>query len=234
MKVHGDLVHAAFQPCKRAELDGLERHLVDLAGKQFQLRNIKFALSTVSNVPFDELVTPAEQQAFLAGEALARSEWRSLDEHRRRQNRKFERFLDIPSSKDALTCVARFVKLALPGAPDTEVVFWSASLLSERNLVRINVGQQEVFTFDWRTNRVRIMSDRSLSLLHSWRTDYETPSWVNNLRPSQLETFLTGRRLLSVRRLVLRLMRHTQTLNSASHCPQLVRVPTEAPLPSLR
>lgn len=223
IKAHGDLIHAAFQPCARSELNALERKLVDIVGRHFPLRNIKFALSTASSVPFDELVSPAEQQAFIAGGVLPDHEWGALDEHERRQSKKFERFRADLRSAEAFATVRLFVARVIPKPAATEASFWSASLLPARRFIRINIGQQEVFTYDWATNRVRIFSDTSLSLLRSWRSDYQTPSWVNFLRPHHLDRWLSGRRLLSSRRLAVRLMRHTQALNSASHCPQLLR-----------
>jgi hypothetical protein len=223
IKAHGDLVHAAFQPCAKAGLNALEQKLVDVLGKHFPLRNIKFALSTASSVPFDELVSPAEQQAFLAGEHLPDQEWQALGEHERRQSKKFERFTGDHSCIEPLACARLFVSRVIPKPATTEACFWSASLFPDRRFIRINAGQQEVFTVEWSTGRVRIFSDRSLSLLRSWRTDYQTPSWVNLVRPAHLESWLAGDRLLSCRCLVLRLMRHTQALNSASHCPQLLR-----------
>lgn len=227
-KAHGDLVHAAFQPCARSELDALEQKLVDIVGRHFPLRNIKFAVSTASTVPFDELVTPAEQQLFLVGEELLDGEWRALDEHARRQDRKFDRFRANPKSAEALASVQLFVTHVIPKPAATEALFWSASLLPDRRLIRVNAGHQEVFTYDWAADRVRVFSDKSLSVLRSWRCDYQVPSWVNLVRPHHLEGWLAGQRLPSFRRLVLRLMRHTQALNSASHCPQLLRHPSEA------
>lgn len=223
IKAHGDLVHAAFQPCARAELDSLEQKLVDIVGRHFPLRNIKFALSTASAVPFDQLVSPTEQQAFLAGETIADHQWRALDEHERRQSKKFERFTADSKSAEAIACVRLFLTHVIPKPAATEARFWSASLFPDRRFIRVNAGQQEVFTYDWSSGRVRVFSDTSLSLLRSWRTEYQTPSWVNFLRPRHLDRWLSGTRLLSCRRLALRLVRHTQALNSASHCPQLLR-----------
>lgn len=113
----------------------------------------------------------------------------------------------------------------IPKPAATEFAFWSVSIFPDKGFIRINAGQQEVFTLETRTNRVRAFSDKSLSLLRSWRSPYQVPSWINFLPPPELDRWLSGERLLSCRRLALRLMRHTQALNSASHCPQLLRHP---------
>lgn len=60
------------------------------------MRNIKFAVSTARPVPFDELVGPAEQQAFLAGADMTAGDWQPLDELTRLQAKKFSRFCAPP------------------------------------------------------------------------------------------------------------------------------------------
>ena len=69
----------------------------------------------------------------------------------------------------------------------------------------------------------RILTDKRISLLRSHDAGYRVPSYVTSVRPSRVPAWLSGEALLSCRRLVVRLMRHTTTLNSGSHCPQAVR-----------
>ena len=222
---HGDITHAAFQRCPRQGLNALEQKLVEIAGRHFTLRNIKFAVSTASPVALDQLISPAEQALFVAGGDLEDGDWPPLDDHVRLQSRKFEQFLAHRDSASALEALQLFVCRAIPKPAATEAKFWSVSLFADRCFVRVNAGHQEVFTYDARANRVELFSDRSLSWLGSWRTSYQVPSWVNWVRPAHLDQWLAGERLLSCRRLVVRLMRHTQALNSGSHCPQLLRHP---------
>lgn len=226
LRDHGDITHAAFQRCLRQDLNALEQKLVDVAGRHFPLRNIKFAVSTASPVAFDQLVSPAEQAAFVAGGDLENGPWAPLEDHVRLQARKFERFVADPASATALQALRLFVSRAIPKPAATEEKFWSVSLFPDRRFVRVNAGHQEVFTYDGRVGRVRVLSDCRLSWQHLWRMPYEVPSWVNRVRPAHLDWWLAGDRLLSCRRLVVRLMRHTQALNSASHCPQMMRHPT--------
>lgn len=62
-------------------------------------------------------------------------------------------------------------------------------------------------------------------VLRSSRMRYQTTSFETQMSAAELQWWLTGKALLSSRRLVLRLMLHTQALNSGSHCPQAVRPP---------
>ena len=78
MKVHGDLVRVAFLPCRHEDLDSQETRLVREVGKHLPMRNIKLAVSTAREVPFDQVVTPQEQEAFLGGASLPDRQWREL------------------------------------------------------------------------------------------------------------------------------------------------------------
>ena len=80
-----------------------------------------------TSVPFDELVSPTEQQAFVTGEGLVDGEWDTLDEYSRRQSRKFDRFSTHPNSVDAIACTRLFVTRVIPKPAATEALFWSAS-----------------------------------------------------------------------------------------------------------
>lgn len=225
MKTHGDLLWAAFRPCAHDELDALEARLVDLAGEHFPLRNIKLAVSTASEVPFDRIVTPEEQSAFLAGGELPVGEWRHFEQLERLQQRKFENLCAHPFASEVIAATQLFVGRAIPKPAETEVSFWSATVQTSGLLLRLNVGQQEVFTLEQTSQglSVRLFTAERLSWFHSWRSPYQTRSFVTRMKAEQLAGRLTGSTLLSCRKLVVQLMRHTQALNSGSHCPQLVR-----------
>jgi len=233
MRDHGDIVNAAFRSCPKKHLNALERQLVKALEPEFKLRNIKFAVSTGSAVAFDAIVSPAEQKAFVEGGVLDQGVWQPLEEPTRIQARKFEKFSATRDSQAALRAVQLFVSRAIPYPGTTEFGFWSVSLYRS-GFIRVNAGHQEVFTWNGPSKRVRVFSDKSLSLLRSWRAGYEMPSWVNFVRPASLDEWLSGSRLLSTRRLIVRLMRHTQALNSGSHCPQLLRIQLPGPSTSER
>lgn len=223
MRAHGDIVHAAFQRCSRGELDRLEQKLIDSAGRHFPLRNIKFALSTATRVPFDDVVSPEEQDTFLAGGDLPEGAWSNLEQLTRLQSHKFERFLALERATEAINAVGTFVDRVIPKPAATESAFWSVTIMPERRFLRVNAGQQEVFTFELGSAPIRVLTDERVRWLRSWRIPYQTRSFVTRVPSEQLSDWLTGRRLLSARRLVVRLMRHTQALNFGSHCPQVVR-----------
>ena len=52
---------------------------------------------------------------------------------------------------------------------------------------------------------------------------YQTNSWDTLVPIDQFEIWLNDTRKIACRKLVLYLMRHTTTLNSGNHCPQLLR-----------
>lgn len=56
---------------------------------------------------------------------------------------------------------------------------------------------------------------------------YQTRSFDHWVPLEELADWLTGERLIACRELAVRLMRHTTTLNSGSHCPQVVRAADE-------
>ena len=126
---------------------------------------------------------------------------------------------------EALAAARTFVHRAMPRPAATEVGFWSLTLFPAKCFLRVNAGQQEVFTCAGGRNRseARILTDKRISLLHSHGAGYRVPSYVTSMATRAVGEWLQGDALLSCRRLVVRLMRHTTTLNSGSHCPQAVR-----------
>ena len=141
------------------------------------------------------------------------------------QAKRFERFLRAPGADEALAALQMFVERAIPKPAATEVGFWSVTLFPSSGFVRLNAGQQEVFTYRIAAEgaEVRTLSDRRLSLLRSRKARYMTESYVDIVAADALDRWLAGERLLATRSLVVRLMRHTTALNSGSHGPQAVR-----------
>ena len=222
---HRDIEKACFRACPIEDLDRVEEELIDRFGQQFPLRNIKHAVATTREVPFDRLVTDAERERFLAGAMLLDDGFRESELLMRLQARKFEKFAAIEGGRVALAAARAFIDLAIPKPAATEVSFWSITLFPSKCFLRVNAGQQEVFTCGAGPDgeEARILTDKRISLLRSHDAGDRVPSYVTSVRPSRVTAWLSGEALLSCRRLVVRLMRHTTTLNSGSHCPQAVR-----------
>ncbi len=223
---HRDVTQACFMPCDVWDLDRVEEKLINQLGSHFPLRNIKLAVATSREVPFDKIINEREREQFLAGEDLMDCDWRSFELLTRLQSRKFMRFLAVDGARDALSAAKTFVTRAIPKPAATEVGFWSMTLFPRTCFIRINAGQQEVFTCSGGrdVDEVRILTDRRLSLFGCEKAGYRVPSYVTTMAAAKLTDRLQGEALLSCRRLVVRLMRHTTALNSGSHCPQAVRV----------
>jgi len=226
---HGDVMLACFRPCAQSDLDRVEEELINQLGGHFPLRNIKLAVATSRDVPFDELVDAEERESFIAGGEVTDGDWQDLELLTRLQTAKFIKFLAHDGAREVLAAARLFISRAIPNPAATEASFWSITLFPRTCFIRINAGQQEVFTCEGRAgeSKVRILTDERVSLLRSRKAPYRVPSYVTTVSASAMEEWLTADVLESCRRLVVRLMRHTTTLNSGSHCPQAVRFDAE-------
>lgn len=227
LREQGDVVKACFKPCPERDLDRVEAELISQLEAHIPLRNIKLAVSTSREVPFDELINPAERERFLAGSELSQGAWKDFPQLVRIQASKFAKFQQRDGGPEALAAARLFIQRAIPKPAETEASFWSVTLFPRTCFLRINVGQQEVFTAQGRAGGcdVRVFSDKRISLFRSSKARYQVPSYETGFAASALEKWLVRDALKSCRRLVVRLMRHTTTLNSGSHCPQVVRAP---------
>jgi hypothetical protein len=222
-RAHRDLTHAAFRPCPLGQLDALEAELIGKAQQHFALRNIKMAVSTAREVPFDRLVSASECEAFLAGASLADQDWRNYELLTRLQARKHERFTRTEQGRQALVSLRTFLDKVLPKPAATEVGFWSVTLLPDKQFLRLNAGQQEIFTIDIGRGEARLFSAERLSWFRSLPTPYSLPSYETCIGIADLDRWLGEKAVIPYRQLAVRLMRHTTALNSGSHCPQAVR-----------
>lgn len=197
MKVHADLRCAAFRPCPSKELDRTEARLIREVGDLFLLRNIKLAVSTASDVPFDNVASPKEQEAFVLGADPEDISWRTMDHLTRIQARKFDQFLTHPHRKAALGALRMFIERAVPRPAATEVRFWSVSLRPKGCFIRVNAGQQEVFTHEVLQGKayVRVLTDERVHLLRSTRMRYQTTSFETEAPAAHFERWLAGKSL---------------------------------------
>lgn len=220
---HDDIVFAFFKPLAKTLRDEAERNLIQSSEKRFGTRNIKYAADTTVRVPLDDLVSQDEREAFLRGDTVPDpNEWRELPELAEKQANKFRRCAQSERFATVLIAVRQYLHAAIPKPSATEVRFWSITLFDDTS-IRINVGQQEVFTVDEYDGQLLARVLTSVPRLGVVEGPiYETGSFVSAVSVDFLETWLTGRRLLSCRRLVINLMRHTRAINFGSHCPQIV------------
>lgn len=224
-RTHPDISYACFQPVASDKLNEVEKRLIQVVGRDFRTRNIKHALDTRTHVPFDDFALVSEHKGFLnVSLNLPDHEWRDLPVLKQKQTAKFNRFIAQTDSRQALNALGTFVDRVIPRPARTEARFWSVSMFVQSHMLRINGGQQEIFTV-MRDGDGLLARMLSASRLSYWSEGpiYETQSWESVVAVECLADWLTGRRLLACRRLVVQLMRHTTTLNSGSHCPQVVR-----------
>lgn len=223
---HPDLSYAAFQPVPRLDLDAVEQELIREVGRRFATRNIKHAIATHAHVPFDDFVSENDRLAFAANTLnLPDDNWRELPLLTQKKRPAFARFMGRDDAPHVLSLLRSYISSVIPRPAATEARFWSVSLLVQDHVLRVNVGQQEVFTISSESNGrlyVRLLTLKPFGFMADG-PHYQSGSYANFLPRKDLNKWLAGQRLLACRELVLQLMRHTTALNSGSHCPQIVR-----------
>jgi hypothetical protein len=225
-KSYRDIAYAAFQQFPQTELNKVEPKLVSQMEKQFQILNIKFSKSSASVVPFDSLISAQAAQDFLKGQTIANSTpWRDWPLLETKQQRKYEAFSKQHSFQHSVDVLKYYIESCIPDPAGTEVKFWSVSLLyPQSTYLRVNVGQQEVFTIydDGISLFGRVLSFSKLSSDFDYPL-YQTKSFANFKKLSEFQCWFGEKNVLAGREIVIWLMRHTVPMNSGSHCPQLVR-----------
>lgn len=233
-KSHRSIVYAAFQPVEHQDLNVEEPRLIAAMETAFPVLNIAFAKSSTTTVPFDQVVTQVERQEFLNGGQLAENiDWSQWPLLLRKQAAKFEVLVADELFCVVLQAIRIFVERCIPKPRSTEVKFWSVTLHNESSLYfRLNVGQQEVFTF-WNDGKLlaRVIAQEKLAS-DAEGPIYATKSFVNYLPIADFDSWLRDDNLIACRELVTWLMRHTVPIHSRSHCPQVVRAAFITPIPS--
>ncbi len=231
-KIHKDMLEAAFMELSACDLDEKESALIKTIGRCFPTRNIKHAIETATFVPFDDFMSEHERAKFVrGGRASSLLEWRSLPILEQKQSVKFRKFSAEPDYALVLRALKTFVANCLPNPADTENRFWSVTLYPPAlypggpSLLRLNVGNQEVFTA-FRNSRgdlaVRVLARESLDDSSSGPF-FQTQCFDHKVEFENLEKWLSSDRVAACRYFVVWLMRHTTTLNNGSHCPQIIR-----------
>jgi hypothetical protein len=227
-KVHRDIIEAAFQPVDGNDLNAAEDDLIKRAGKAYPTRNIKRALETAAYVPFDQFMSAPKRDSFLKGEQQGCPvDWRDLGVLEQKQAKRFQRLQHEPCYRQLLGCLRTYVEKCIPLPASTENRFWSVTLFPQAGtFLRVNAGQQEVFTVidgDGRAILARPLALERMLYRSFDGPHYSTKSYAYFVPHEKFGTWLTPKRLVSCRKLVVRLMRHSTALNNGSHCPQIVR-----------
>ncbi len=132
-----------------------------------------------------------------------------------------------------MSALKKFIAECIPYPELTENRLWSVSICpTPRTKVRINAGQQEVFTvFDEGGEGGLVARPLSAKWLNVPQFIdgplYKSNSFAYFVELSEFDSWLIADRVLAIRELVIWLMRHTTTLNNGSHCPQAIRTAFE-------
>ena len=225
-KNYRDMAYATFQHVEESKLDEVEGKLIASMETRYPILNIKFAKSSAQSVPFDDIVNQSETNAFLSGAPISKtSSWKNWPLLENKQQHRYSTFTKKPECLTNLAALKIYIERCIPLPQETEVKFWSVSVLScKPNYLRINVGQQEVFTVcdDGNAIFVRVLSRSKLSQDCEGPL-YATHSFANFIPIEDFDKWLDTTKVLRCRELVVWLMRHTVPMNSGSHFPQLVR-----------
>lgn len=251
-KTYADLTQLTFKCVPAGDLNAEEQrciHTLEAAG--MLLRNFTHMSVVRGERPFDEVVTPEEQTAWLRGDADERGgESHVRDESlRRRQRHKFEQFMTLPHAQDALALLRLYLLGTVPFARRTEQDFWVVTCLpyglgkDESLYCRVTVNMQENFSVYGNRAGLRVAVHSAVSPLKDllgdhWQRQLERGRYQvtgHRYKPGghdQTEIIATGSqraaRLLTSGRaphamavLNVRLMRRGGAYQPGAHCPQL-------------
>lgn len=149
-QVHQDIERISFQCVERSSLNDTERDLIwELERAGYRLRNIALTSIPQGESDFDLIMSPAEQQRWLAdGSFVDDSGSRPDDpELRRKYTRKFAALQASPHYSMVIDILRLYARRGLPAMRRSELAFWAVSCLpSPEVLARVNVNWQEVCT----------------------------------------------------------------------------------------
>src|SRR5215211_1036625 len=156
-KTHIDIEQIAFKQVPSGKLNEEERSLIwHLERQGWSLRNVTFASMPKGESDFDLVMPPEEQERWLDDLGYADEGGQRLidPELRRRYQRHYQRFLEMPHADEALDILCTYVKVGVPAIRRGEVSFWACSCLPTKDVYsRVNINWQEVFTvFAWQND----------------------------------------------------------------------------------
>ena len=146
---HPDIRLAGFQLVPREMRKAREKELIKLVeASVFPTRNIKLAFNTRTFVPFDQFISPSELSTFLHSEVIDDDpdQWQDLPLLIQKQAGRFQQLNDIPDKDEILEALVIYLWCVLPRPRLLENHFWSVTLFPGSHILRVNAGQQEIFT----------------------------------------------------------------------------------------
>jgi hypothetical protein len=159
-KVSPDIVRLGFFQVARHALDDEERRCIQGAeSRGLRLRNRMLVKQLLVVSDLDDVLTPAEQEAWLEDPSRFGSEERlQLDPgqvQRLRYRPQWERFRSDPDSERVVALLQLYIDACVPVPRRTELSFWSVSCLPSTNhshhprWAAINIAEMEVFVVGW-------------------------------------------------------------------------------------
>lgn len=125
----------------------------------------------------------------MVGGDIGLGDWRQFEQLERLQRRRFEQFSKTPWAEGELAALRVCLSHAVPRPADTEVRFWSVTVRPESGFIRVNAGQQEVFTYEsaGASGAIRIFTTDRVGWLRSWRSPDQIPSFETALSADKLD-----------------------------------------------
>lgn len=120
----------------KADLDAREVTTIQTLERQgFPLLNIVHASITYQSSPFDDLVTPEQQQRWLADPATLHTGTRPTvgPAIRLKQAGKLDRLKQRPDAERLIACLKQYVMACIPAPASTEPTYWGVSCMPSTN-----------------------------------------------------------------------------------------------------
>lgn len=224
---HRDMRAASFKFVPPDRLNEAESFIIRAFNNEFNTRNIKYAIKTAAHVAFDSVVADSSSDLYISKSHDKRfQDWRDLNLIAQKHGEQFEWLRRSERYNAVLRAVKVYVSNCIPMPDRTENRFWSVSVLPHyAHFIRINAGQQEVFTIHFIDSvlHARVLARNDMLDGYGSGPEYQTKSYEYDVPIEQFSKWLTATRARACRELVVWLMRHTTPLNNGSHCPQVVR-----------
>lgn len=168
LKSYDDIVRINFKCVPPDKLKREEKRIIQSLEKAgFHLRNIVHTSITYAPSPFDEIMSPEDQNLWLNNLSYIDSagDRTHIDDLRNKYTNRYKRLARLPFAQEVVNILKAYVHFCIPAFVRSEMYYWCCSCLPKqgKELVvysRINIYWQEVFT-------VGVTQDE---LFFSWHT----------------------------------------------------------------